>query len=631
MVQEAADFSAFRRSLRLALRSIDKPESCYHYVAGLCISLFQDAIDDDGAAKARDGYQQAGPGTIADLPQLHLDDAVAVGVHGAGGIIAAGRHVAISVSRGSLVSSLREHLQQFLAESAAKSLGFGPEDANVVLRRVIERLANGSTQESLLFLGRFLRLFDRLYYDFTGREHTLIHRLLASDANTLNVLYMPTGSSVDKGHVPAKLPRGANCSTITFNAATQWPHLENQPLLRRFVACVAEAIESEVTLDDPPIAARQLTRRFRSESSQDSIHFCMAHTLDSIRRVDPQVFHDSWVDKGDAHSDHERDDDVLRWMLMVQRFLLFRAFCGDHFYVLYPRASEALQFCVTLGTTRPLLADALDRWASFTDIIGQELSRRMNELQNADPPAENFVYKESEPLRALIGRSWDAFCRRIRAAISNNAVPEETVQAWLFGLLRYLNFAILLSDIAVHEGKRQRLNFLVGDGVFASKALEIQSQLPRSFGQGLQVQQGRLSVPARIDHHADDQKTAQALASLLLGNISFFQAPNAALYGSRAGEIAGLARVYNTEHDHKALAGDLDQVASATTADRDAFLVRLREDGDVQLIANGELLLWRRGGQFLVPHSYGPTYREQLVEGLLSGVFGGTHSARDSL
>ena len=58
MVQEDRELAAFREQLRLRLLTMKRAESCYQYVAGLCISLFQDAIDDDGAAKAREAYQQ---------------------------------------------------------------------------------------------------------------------------------------------------------------------------------------------------------------------------------------------------------------------------------------------------------------------------------------------------------------------------------------------------------------------------------------------------------------------------------------------------------------------------------------------------------------------------------------------
>lgn len=636
-------FAKFNKELKVLLERANDGNHEAHYktIVEVCVRTINNTTIDDTQPIHPDTNV-----TFADVdecvklipPQLVDNDIVAIGVHGAGSILPNGRHVRVKVTNNHLQSSIIS-----LLNSAANNKWINNRiDSNgnkihILIKSIRDRLKDrGNTTDNQVFCKNFVLLFDNVYHRFSGREHTLIHHILTNDDARPGTYLLPTTTAANRAY--RKQSDFNDAVLMDFPKSSQWALLSDKSVLDHFVCCIADGVDSipdadapNVDRDDIRLLADKLVARFRDAGDKDSLHFSMGHSLDRISHCDSKLFEHTWADTGlesesrdTKEHDHLRAIKIIENATKVQRFLLFRAFCGKYFYIFKPKKSDNLTFCLTVGTTKPLSRERLSLWDIFSDRIQGNLEIALTSNPPEDP---GNLYRDNEKtyLSQLIGSTkLETFTKRI---LDHVCKPKDLKKVdkcaqWLHGLYVYVQFATLLSDIAVHEGKRQRFDFLVGDGVFATRYLDILSTIESD---SIPIN----TLPRSIDNGSTRKNDANALASLLLGNVSFFQSPNVVVYGDRYGTLHGLARAFRRP-TNSVRVKRLDNAVAATIG-TDAYLVRLLEDGDIQVYGNTKLLLWRRGESFIVPTMYGEEYQNALADILKKRVFDKASYQKDVL
>lgn len=515
----------------------------------------------------------------------NLSGLQAIGVHAAGEFLPRGRHSHVHVARNFL-------------DSIAANGG-----------------ATAAQSE------KFLLLFNEVQRRFLGRQHTLIHALLHQSNDKGSIIEMPL----------------AGWSDGTFDSATKAPEdrtqlplgpdiakeLCDKDLLDQILKIVRngagrmpdfEPTQSQQMLAAVSAFAEGIVTTLRTEKNQQSDAFQFAHRFHTrAMRACYGFGSPGGSDRDEVArllcgpappsdpNPHLRIEESMR---MLQLFFLYRAFCGDWFYVLIPPKQTHLHMCFTVGVSEQLKGKELGHLNQLVETIRGELDEALRSAVEKLRD-ENTLITQARKLSDMLSEAGPKF---FRTCLGEEYKPNSTPLPFaLGGLPCYLALCERISEVAVHEGAALHFDFVVGDGVFASQELDQLSLLSNG-------EQERYWLS---DKHCKDGQAPQTqqeeVVSRLIGNHAFLQHPGVVLFGSREGRLLYIAKTLTP--------GTLDPEKFTALAPKRCYLVRVDPQGDISIFYTGRLVLWRRAGQYIVPERYGKSYREPLADYLRKAPF----------
>lgn len=514
-----------------------------------------------------------GPPPKEDFPQIAGDlpttlNLRAIGVHSAGEYLPSGRHSDIYVTK------------EALQESA--------------------RLRGVSTNKDAAF---FLDLFNSVYRQLFGRQHTLIHALLhnAEKGGVIEIPLKPKQKGIDQ-------IEATDAGDATLNLHQLLPLLgTDDDLLKKFSSLLWQytpELNGHPPAEGQPqsvaLFAERVAELLRNEEDTTKFWYCFSHTFeknthratDKLEQEMPfahQLLEMVFGPSTDPLSEHALPSRLREAVIMLQLFFLYREFCGNWFYVIVPKDQSTLKMCFTVGCNSRLDKSTLSELGSLANTVRKELDYYLEDFHDKHASQRQFDWEwnrmgqwlEEKKLKALSDKGLKL------------ATPENSVSA---GLPQYLFFANRVAELAVHEGKKLHFDIVVSNGIFASEKLSKVSSLWAEGG-------GPWPVMTREPN--GEERPNEDVVSHLLGNYSFMQQKGVVLYGSRDGHLLYLAR---------SLGEDLKP--EEFTRGGDCYLIRVPENGDLHLFFDGKLVLWRRAGETIVPSLYGQAYRDELKEWL---------------
>jgi hypothetical protein len=536
----------------------------------LATNLLLAPIGPDGCSSSR----------AAKAKDSHSLSIYAVGLHSAGACMPDGRHSSVYVER--------EHLYE-----SARSGGL--------------QIADQDDSELRLYLA----LFNFAYGNLFGRQNTFVHALLHDEIGS-HVLELPMVARDDAQTGPnvkrKTMNGGVDLETLSLGSLLPLisgdVHKKNPPH-ERLVKAIIESMKDSELLQVPE-QQDALGHRVVKLAKDN----CVEHTLirdghscaDLIQKEHGQfeTLLLSLFGKDGAKDEHKhkKREDLEHIVRMLQLFLLYKEFCGDHFYVFAPAVDGDLRVCVTLGVNRPLKTG--EQTAIFDAVQGLAGVLRVQEA------SRNPGTQQSRAMQDLLGTR---VTRRLE-----NKIKEWDGMSFdapvLHGLVQYLRFCECVSEVAVHEGKPLGFDIVVGDGLFASERLSRVSRMPDLKVDACESTfQSSDPLPCwKVAELAEQSNTEvkvtpdEVLPSLLIGNFSFMQSPGIVLQGTREGYLIYLAKL-------------LDETLAPPqlTEECDCYVLRIQKGGDVQVFFRGVMVLWRRGGQYIVPGKYGQKYITSLA------------------
>jgi hypothetical protein len=529
-------------------------------IHGIAVLPFRELLIDPIGPPPQEDF----PKIAGDLPAtLNLR---AIGVHSAGEYLPSGRHSDIYVTK------------EALQESA--------------------RTRGVSTNKDAAF---FLDLFNSVYRQLFGRQHTLIHALLhnAENGGVIEIPLKPNQKGTDQietrdtGDATLKLHQLLPLLATDDDSLDKFSRLlwQNTPEINGH--------PSQGQPQSVALYAERVAELLRNEEDTTKFWYCFSHTFEknTHRATDkleqeihfaPQLLGMVFGPTTHPLTEHALPSRLRDAVIMLQLFFLYREFCGNWFYVIVPKDQSTLKMCFTVGSNARLDESTLDDLTSLASTVRGELDHYLEECHRVHASQAQF------------NGEWDVMRNWLREkrlnALSDKglkkATPEQSVTA---GLPQYLLFANRVAELAVHEGKKLHFDIVVSNGIFASEKLLKISSLWAEGGGPWPVIKGAVQ----------DQQPNEDVVSHLLGNYSFMQQKGVVLYGSRDGHLLYLA---------KSLSEDLKP--EEFTMGGDCYLIRVPENGDLHLFFNGMLVLWRRAGETIVPTLYGRAYRDALKQWL---------------
>ena len=514
------------------------------------------------------------PGTTSGL--------VAVGVHSAGEYMPEGRQSMIFVSDAALRRS----------------------------RKAAGRTARGRDPAC------FLKLFNALYRGIFGRQLTLIHSLLHNAASGAVVELGLEVRGNTRGTISVLPVAGQVRGRAPLRLGQAFSYLADKDVLRRFVNFLWEKTPETADLrradwqkdEYVSLQAEQLIRLLRDgrDPTELGAGCCFLHTFEKNTHRAADALESQGVARDllevvfgsgyPARGDHEVAELTERAVVMLQLFLLYREICGDWFYVIVPGRQDKLSMCFTIGTRSRLDPERRRSLVELASAVYQEVK-------------DGLTARHDHPTRGE--RSFSAAGDY---AILEKLLRGQTIQALEVkipglkdgqsrvagGLASYLVFSERVSEVAVHEGKKLHFDVLVADGLFASEMLARASKLSSVGGGTWRVADMPQAGPRKGSLVANEE-----LISRLIGNYSFMQQRGVVLYGTREAKLLYLARLLESGLDPEKL-----------TQTGKCYLLRVRSNGDTCVFFKGELVLWRRNGEYIVPTMYGEAYISKLKDKL---------------
>lgn len=496
----------------------------------------------------------------------------AIGVHGAGQHLPHGRHSEINVCSDSLVKSANRFKK------------------------------NGNSLED------FLLLFNAVYSRFLGRQHTLVHSLLHSTKEEGRIIEMHLSHDGKQDtYTAGELTLIENLSISTLPLVGILKYLCDGDALDKFVSALwhhvpfVSAIRSNNNAEEViGLYADRVTDLLRSEKDNKQSWYCFSNSFNrnvlrataflESRRNMAEILVDSICGRPKARQEHSLSKSIGEAAAMLQMFFLYREICGQWFYVIVPRQQSHLRMCFTVGTTNRLDVAKLKLLTNFGCSVRKKLDFFLDRSHSNETNPQALTGQWTQLGLQIGEKKLSALEKKqLRAPSSDNLVSA--------ALAYYLKFCEKISEVAVHERKKLHFDIVVSDGYFASETLAEVSRLTQERDR-----------PWVVDLLCDNTKTAlqpNEVISRLLGNYAFLQQQGMLLFGSRDGHLLYLAKV---------LEGKLRPEEFTNTGQ--CYLIQVRERGDVCLFYNGELALWRRDGEYIVPKSYGTTYRRDLTKWL---------------
>jgi hypothetical protein len=553
-----------RKTLRASLSAVDGLTEASEKLHRIAVLPFRDLLNDP-----------VGPPLVAEFPDYKSvlaaqEYLTAIGVHSAGEYLPIGRHSVLSVCRQSLSNS-----------------------AN------IRGISKDKDHEF------FLELFSSVYRNIFGRQHTLVHTLLHSaqtEGALIEIPLVPTGREV--GRTAVKLPSGST-KLFRLQLDSVLPDLKDETLLGKFVKLLWNYTPAKSTGEprepNPQLVhlySGRIAELLRNEQDPKKFWYCFFHTFqrntnraterlgegkeDAQRLLDAIFGVSSTADP----NEHRFPSQLREAVLMLQLFFLYREICGKWFYVIIPKQQQDLHMCFAIGASRQLNSNELSSLESLASTVRTELQDFLVTVR--------ATYLNPDTFRG----QWESMNEIIGAetvkALSRKGVKKSNYEKTMGGgLPQYLKFCERVSELAIHEGKKLHFDVVVSGGMFASEMLTKASSL---------CSEGSPPWTVLLKNSENEERVNSRVISQLLGNYEFLQEQGVVLYGSRDGHLLYLAKMLNPEFN-----------AEQFTKAKHCYLLRVRANGDIHLFFGGEIVLWRRAGQYIVPQAFGHEYRETLT------------------
>lgn len=315
--------------------------------------------------------------------------------------------------------------------------------------------------------------------------------------------------------------------------------------------------------------------------------------------------HDQW-EHGQGGARRDTWEEKLRWIDLLQRFLLQHQAHGKYFYFLSSRSiNTTLHTSFSIGTLRPLETAELGALVRIVGIIFGALDDRV---------FENVNIRYSGPLLRLDGilgsKVREKLLGRCRGGFDDPVIG---------GLPHYLAFAESLSNRAWHEGKRLGFDIAVTDGVRRYEQMETVC----SFERDEDRDEAWVTVEASQEYELarngqlNGQTSARPnvnleLAARMLGNYAFLQRPGVVLVGNRSGRLLAVGKFASGSVDPQGLTA-VD--GADAMGHRGCYLVRIAAEGEILVFHRGELILRRSHGRYAVigPDEFGVAYIAKLA------------------
>ena len=287
------------------------------------------------------------------------------------------------------------------------------------------------------------------------------------------------------------------------------------------------------------------------------------------------------------------DADTVDSIAILQHLIVYSRIAGAHCYVFTPKNQnlEEVGHCFSLWTQNPIadkaLCDALDACESLAlanleaEKRNDVARRKRDQSEDSDPEAVLRVVLQN-PIILRLG---------------SEEPPPSFSDHDRRGLGHYLALGERLANIAQHEGKKLFFQFLVSNGVAASRETEYISRITAQ-------ENAMIDCRFRVNDGKLTPKNP-GIDSLLVGNYSFLQPPSFVIRGNGHGLLQWVARVLCKPTPE-----------SITSTIEDSYLVRIEKNSDIRVYFRGCCVLWRRGAEWIVPRLYGATFKGKLIESL---------------
>ncbi|MCF7864053.1 MAG: hypothetical protein K9L89_04625, partial [Kiritimatiellales bacterium] len=320
-----------------------------------------------------------------------------------------------------------------------------------------------------------------------------------------------------------------------------------------------------------------------------------------------------------GHKDHSEGARTQQAVRCLQLLYLYRELAGDHLYVFSPpnTSSRACRLVATAWSREELEEDILKllvtRYTDLSAVVNEVLSQTLPKVD--DTSFQNKL----KILKALTG---EGVCATFMTKMDSfRSFADESARDTFWHLPEYLVLCERLAMRAVHEGESLSFRLFIGHGNVASQRLKFISRILTTDNKSVLDRSAlhwAVNKPEDVESFSEAGLTSPCVLSLLLGNHSFLQdeEQRCVIHASPTGDLLNLCH----------LIGSTDP--ADVTDGGECILIMVEKNGDIKVfhpdrtsgsdLGRGRLLLWRRGGKWIVPEKYGHEYTDALTSAILT-------------